>query len=691
MGWGRTRALRVAAALAVAGALTAGMAGCVPEPGAGEARHDPAPSFADARTTQVDREGARWSAAGVTVDVPRGSVTANVANVTVGPHLGEASSGIATEVFGQPVRIDSVTALAEPVTVSWDVAALPDEAAEAAALVRWDDRRRVWVPEPGVPAVTEGALSVQLTESGIVTWATVALADVPASAVASDAAPDAAPDDCGDAPLPDWVAGFVDPDRERPQSAVAACAEAHQSDALTVKTRNRDTVSRVLELQGDAEFDWSAPEGPRSRFWTVAEQLVAGSGTALLPPGGAVDVGLSAQDDAGPEGRRAVARVDARTSTLDLLAAFARRTSLGDVADPATTALITSLYGCAVPDAVTPADAAAVADLGAALTDCAEQLTDAQTPAAREFAEAAASGTAEADAAERVQGARAAAAALRVGAGGAFEALAQTRSAALVEGSQAPLGGASWAVLDGREAPALGTWRPVCSGVEADAAALQAELLRQPGFADPSRAPATDPAWRSAAAEAVAPLAGCTADERAHLAARLPDQWADPAAAEAVVDAISGLGLSQLSCDDLFDLVAPVAKGFHPLKGITASGTGRVACGWAEQKGRTVGDAEVTSRVEVWVSRETVDADEVAIRRAAAERTELGGVQQSDAVDAAGGFVVGAYVPSGLEIESWLPGYRIAITAASSDDPAQWRMPEAIAAVEHIATALTAD
>ncbi|WP_309068702.1 hypothetical protein [Microbacterium sp.] len=659
-------ALHRAAAAITAATLVLGLAACVPEPSAGEARRDPAPSFADARTTQVDRDGDQWTSGDVTVDVPEGAVTTNVANVTVGARIGGADSGIASEVFGTPVRLDTPTAFRAPVTLSWDVSDVPAEAAAAAALVRWDDDRHVWVPEPGAPAVADGALSVQMSGSGIVTWATSALDDA-AAPVAGPAAPR-----CEDAVLPDWVGASADPDLARPESAIATCFEAHQSDVLTVRTRSRETTTRALELTGDATFAWVTRDDAGDRVWRVAAGLVDDEGTALLPPGGGVDVGLSAGEPA----LRAVARVDTRTATVDLLTAFARHVSLGQVPDPSVTELISDLYDCGAAQTRPLDDASTVAELGTTLTACAAELTE--PPAIGPEAEA-----------TQVQGARAAAAAIRVGAAGAFDTLAAASAETLVAAAAAPPGGASWTVLADREAPTLDSWTATCRDIESDAAALFAVLAQQPRFRSATGDLATTPAWRDAAATAVAPLAECTPDERARFASRLPDEWPDPEAAHVVVDAIAALGLSLLTCDDLFDLAAPLAKGFHELRGITASSSSRVACGWAAEKGKSIADRGVTSRVEVWVSRETADADEVARRRTEAEKTELGGVQTSDALDAVGGYAVGAYVPTGLELESWLPGYRVVVTTTSSDDPAQWRMQEGVAALENIVEALT--
>ncbi|WP_345751466.1 hypothetical protein [Microbacterium rhizophilus] len=658
-------ALRRIAAATTAAALVLGLAACVPEPSPGEARRDPVPSFADVRTTQVDRDGDHWRTGGVTVDVPVGAVTANVANVTVGPRIGVADSGIATEVFGAPVRIASPAAFADPVTLAWDVSALPPEAAAAAALVRWDDDRRVWVPEPGIPAVDGGTLTAQVTGGGIVTWATAALAG------AAVAAPQPVAPKCGDATLPDWVSTTADPDRDRPASAIAACFETHESDVLTVRTRGREGVTRALQLDGQAAFDWVTREDGGDRFWRIAAGLVDDERTALLAPGAGIDVGLSA---AGAP-YRAVARVDARTATVDLLAAFARHVSFGEIPDPSVADLLSTLYACGAAAPGPVEDASAVAAIGADLTACAADLTPAGAP-----------GSADAAA---VQGARATAAAARIAAAGAFDSLATASTEALVAAGAAALGGASWTVLGDREIPELGSWHPTCTDAEADAAALFGELAAQPQFTSGARDVATDPRWRAAAVRAVAPLGACAPDERARFAAQLPDEWADPDAARVVVDAIAGLGLSLLSCDDLFALAAPLAKGFHALRGVTASAPGRVACGWAAEKGKAATDKGVTSRVQVWISRETADADEVLRRRTEAEKSELGGVRDSEALDAVGGYVAGTYVPAGLELESWIPGYRIVVTTASDDDPTQWRLPEGIATVEHIAEALT--
>ncbi|MBF0816518.1 hypothetical protein ACH0AH_06630 [Microbacterium paludicola] len=674
----RIEARRPAIAVAVAAALVLGLTACVPEPSAGEARRDPLPSFADVRTTQVDRDGDHWTASGVTIDVPADAVTANVANVAVGAPIGEADSGIALEVFGAPVRFESPASFADPVTVSWDVAGLPAEAAAAASLVRWDDRRRVWVPQPDAPTVADGALTAELTDTGIVTWATVALDETPAELA------EATPPTCTDAALPDWLATATDPDRARPEATIATCVEGHQSDVLTVKTRSQDGVTRALELDGDAEFAWKTRSDTAGgdRFWRIAAGLVDGPGTALLPPRTGVDVGLAAPTDPAVP-YRAVAGVDPRTATVDLLAAFTRRVSFGDVPDPSVTALVSTLYACGSAGADDVSDATDVADIGRALTGC---VAHPESALATRLSEAA-GGSAEAT---EVQGARAVASAMRIAAGGAFDALAASAAEGLVAAAATPAGGGSWTVLAARDAPAPGSWRPTCDDAEADATALFAELALQPAYASGSRELASDPRWRTAAAASVKPLADCTPEERARFAAILPDEWADPAAARVVVDEIAGLGLAMLSCDDLFALAQPLAAGFHPLRGIAAPGTGRVACGWAAEKGKAADDATVKSRVQVWVSREVADADEVARRRVEAGKAELGGVQDSPALDAAGGFAVGAYVPSGVELESWLPGYRIVITAASADDPTQWQLPEGLATVENIAEALTA-
>jgi len=653
------------AAGAIAAAVALSLTACVAEPSEGEAQRDPAPSFADARTTQVDAEGARWSAAGVAIDVPGGAVRTNVANVTVGARIGEADSGIAREVFGTPVRLESAGAFADPITVTWDLSTLPAEAAASASLVRWDPDLRVWAPEPG--AVVEGGrLTAGITQPGTVAWAAASVQNATAPTPAADLPA------CGDAELPGWVATYADPDAERPESAITACVETHRSDVLTVRTRSRDDVPRALTLTGEAAFDWVTRERGGSRFWALAATLVDDERTALLPPGGGVDVGLSEPDGGA---HRAVARVDVRTAALDLLAAFARRVSLGEVPDASTTGLLSHLFRCATAGGGEVQDTSAVAALGAALTTCAQQVP----------------GAGEASTAAEVQGRRAAEAAARIGASGAFEELAEARSEALVAAAAAPAGGASWTVLGGSDPAVLGAWEPTCDDAEADAAALFANLAGAPEFAGTDGSLATHPGWPTATVAAVAPFASCSPDDRARFAAQLPDQWADPEAARLAVDALAGLGLSLLSCDDIYELAAPLAEGFHGLRGITASGTGRVACGWASERGKAVTDPGIRSRVQVWVSRESADAEEVAQRRSEAEKTELGGVQRSDILDAAGGFVVGAYVPTGLELESWLPGYRIVVTTTSADDPAQWRMREGVEAVERIAAALTAD
>ncbi|GAA3654954.1 hypothetical protein [Microbacterium marinilacus] len=664
---------RRAAACVTAAALVLGLAACVPEPQDGEARRDPAPSFADARTTQVDERGDRWSAAHVSIDVPRDAVRANAANITVGDPLGEADSGIARELFGTPVRIETPTVLSQPASLSWDVSDLSSAAASAATAVRWDRDLRVWRPSPDPVSVEDGRLTVAATEPGIVSWAAPVLQTI---ADAEDQ--DAAAPSCTDAALPSWAGAFADPDAARPESAIAACREAHRDDVLTVRTVNRDDTARVLTLDGDEAFDWVTRDSSLTAFWQTAAGLVDDDGTVLLPPGAEVATGI---DEAG----RASARIDTRTAALDLLSAFSAHVSFGEVSDRHVSALVETLSGCVAGPAPL-ADAASVTALGLTLTACAQDLTDPDSDASGTLSENAGAGE---ESAADTQGERAVAAAIRVAAAGAFDEIAAARSEALIAASASPLGGASWAVLPSGGGGDLGSWTPTCTDAESDASALYAVLAGRPEAAEASSL-ADLPGWRTDAADAVAPLASCSPDERARFAAQLPDLWPDPDAALAPVEALAGLGLALLSCEDLFTLTAPVSGGFHTLRGISASGTGRVACGWSAEEGRSIDDADLPSYVQVWVSHENADADEVTRRRTEASAGELG-LQESDVLDAAGGFVVGAYVPTGLELESWLPGYRIAVTTTSGDDPAQWRMSEAIAAVEAIATALTDD
>lgn len=670
--------VRRAAAAAIAAALVVGLAACVPEPSAGEARRDPAPSFADARTTQVDRDGAHWSAGGVTVDVPDGAVAANVANVTVGERIGATDSGIAAEVLGAPVRVDSAAAFSQPVSISWDVSALPDEAAAVAALVRWDDRRRVWVPDPGHPAVSGGTLSAQLTSGGIVTWAAPSLAD---ASPPLEPPADARRPSCNDAALPAWVTAIADPTQDWRDGPLAVCFEGTAADGVAVKNADRGGAARILELDGGS-FDWAKRDDAPPLFWRLAADTVDGEGRALLPPGGTVDVGLAEPADGSPY--RAHARADARTVAMDLLAGLSARAAFGEVPSAAYGAFVRAMLACAEPDDQETPDVDAIA---ATLTDCATALGDPASPAAQRYAAERGAEDPDAEDGAAVQGDRAVAALVRLAARGALAETAAVRGDALLEAATAAPGGARWIVYGDAPVRGPGEWTPTCDDVEADADALFDALVTQPDLA--GAAPEDQPGWDDAVTAAAAPLADCDADHRTSLMARLPSLWTRTGAAASAAEAIAGLGLSLLSCDDLFDLAAPLAAGFHELRGVTASGTGRVACGWSSERGRAITDRDPGSRVQVWVSREDVDAAEVDRRRADAERTELGGVQRSRTLDAAGGFVVGAYVPTGLELEAWLPGYRIVVTTTSDDDPAQWRMREGVTAVSRIAAALT--
>jgi hypothetical protein len=667
----------------LATALIAGLAACVPEPSAGQARRDPSPSFAGARTTQVDRGGGHWSADGVTVDVPDGAVTANVANVTVGDRIGAADSGIATELFGAPVRIDSAAAFGAPVTIRWDVSALAPEAAAAAALVRWDDDARVWVPDPGQPALDDGSLSVQVRSGGVVTWATLALADAspPIQPPAQERRPM-----CRDAALPDWVTAVADPPAGRPGASLDVCFEATAAGGLAARNADLSGAAHLLELDG-ATFEWTKRDGQPELLWQIAAEALDDEDSALVPPGGTLDLGLLRPADGEPYRARAVA--DARTAALDLLAGLSARASFGQVRSPAYEAFVASMLACV--DQPT-AEAPDVDALAATLTACARALADPSSGEAQRFAAAAsAAGDADAGAAERAQGDRAVAALIRLAADGAVTESAAVRGEALDAAAAAPLGGSRWTVYGDAEPAPLTAWTPTCSDVEADADALFDTLATQPALAGASSGRLQEEeGWTEAVSQATAPLSECDADHRTSLMARLPSLWPSVETAESAADAIAGLGLSLLSCDDLFALIAPLATGFHELGGVTASGTGRVACGWSSEKGRAITDPDLGSHVQLWVSREAADAADVQRRRVEAEKAELGGVQDSGALDAADGFVVGAYVPSGLELEAWVPGYRVVITATSADDPAQWRMPEGVSAVEAITAALTA-
>jgi len=655
------------AAAVLAGALALGLSACVAEPSAGEARRDPAPSFGDARTTQVDAEGDAWTTAGVTVDVPARAVAAKVANVTVGAEIGIADSGIARETFGVPVRVESAATLDVPATITWDVSALDPALRSTAVLVRWDDDRRVWRPaEEAVTSAADATLAAEVDRSGIVTWAAGALG-------AAVATPDPVAPECDSARLPGWVAVFADPDRDRDDATLQACAE-NAEGGLTVHASSASAVSRVLEAPEEAGWDWAKRDHADGRFWDIAAGLIDDERTMLLPPAATIDLGFTPPADPSVP-YRAVARVDGRTASMDLLGAFARDVSLGEVADPSVAAVVTALYECATGDPAAGdavADPVTVAALGTALGACATGLADSDLAA--RLADTAREGDDEA----AVQGARAAAGALRLAGTGRFDALAASAAERLVAAAAQPTGGASFTVLADREAPPLGSWTPTCTDPQADAAALFAELAVQPAFVDVSRDVAADPRWFDAATDALAPIAGCTPDQQADLALHLPGEWTDPAAAEVVVAALDGLGLSLMTCDDLFAAVQPVADGFAPMTGITA-GTGQIACGWQRD----------ASSVQVWVSREAVDADGVTTRRGEVEKLPDNGLQVSAPVAAAGGYLTGAYVPAGLELEAWLPGYRIMLTTTSTDEPEQWRLREGVAAAEALVAAVS--
>ncbi|WP_188754708.1 hypothetical protein [Microbacterium album] len=684
---GRTR--RLAAAVAAAAVLLV-VAGCVPEPAEGEARRDPAPVFGGTRTTQVDEAGARWTHGDVTVDVPRDAIRVRSAGVAVGEPLGRADSGIAAELFGTPVRIEATAAFAQPVEIAWDVSGLPPHAAETAALVEWDAQRRVWTPA-GAPVLADGTLRADVTGSAVISWAAP---DVRAAEPLRP--PDPTTPECGPGGLPGWVTTYAAPGPDRPDAALRMCAEAHQSDTLTVRSVNTGTVARILELTEGASVAWATRHADPGHFWSLAAAAVERDGAELLPPGAELSLGIE-RPGTGTAGAgepvRAVARVDAFTAAVDLTAAFFRTAGLGEVPAPETTALAAGLLSCAAATGEgTIGRAADVAAVATGLTSCAQRLADGDTSEGRGFAAetaAAASALGQADpaAARRVQGERAVSAALRLAAAGVFEELVPVLAEPIAAAAASPVGGASWLVVAHDDAPALGAWSARCTDAEADAVALLTNLTGRPEFADPSRSLASHPSWRGAVEVAVAPLAHCTPDERRALAAALPDVWSSPGAAGAAVEALDGLGIARLTCDDLFDLADPLTSGFHPVRDMPATGTGRTVCGWSSEPDLSLADAPRT-HVQVWVSRERADADEVDRRRTEAERSELGGPQDSPALDAVDGFVLGAYVPSGLELESWLPGYRIVVTATSADDPAQWRMAAGVAAVERIATAL---
>ena len=659
---------RAASAL-LAAALVVGLSACVPEPQPGEARRDPAPSFADARTTQVDGDGESWTTGDVSIDVPAGAVTVKVAGIAVGAEIGVADSGIARETFGTPVRIETTAALHDPATVTWDVGALDPGLAEAAVLVAWDDDVRVWRPVDTPLTVADGALSAQLDTSGVVTWATGALS-------APAATPDPAAPACDGPSLPGWVAVFGDPDRARDDAALPSCPENPQGDELTVHAASASPVTRALEAQEGAGWQWATRHDAAGRFWTLAASLVDDERTVLLPPSATVDVGFRAPSDPAVP-LRAVARVDARTATVDVLAAFARQVSLGEVADASVDALLTALYECGASQAGALTDPAAATAVGAALTAC--DLGPVEHALAGTIRDS------DDDAA--VQGARAAATAVRLAAQGRFDDIAASHAEMLAAAAALPQGGASFTVLARRDAPALGSWTPTCTDPAADSMALFGVLAVQPQFVGVPRDIAADPEWRDAVVTALAPLARCTPAQQAAFAMQVPGEWNDPDAAGVVVEELAGLGLSLLTCDELFAAAAPLAAGFSPASGVTA-GRGQLACAWGADAGKDVADASQRALVQVWVSREAGDAAAVASRRGELEKLPDNGLQQSAAITAADGYLLGSYVPTGLELEARVPGYRIVITTTSATEPVQWRMQEGIAAAEAVVAAV---
>ncbi len=532
--------------LLAAGTVTA----CAPEtpdPAPHDGVHDITPVL-DPRPHIVGDGGATIEKDRVRVAVPAGAVAEGEdLTVRVGPDLGLAAGPYLDEWFGSAVQIEHASPLQKQVEIVWDLAGHPVEELAEVILVRWDEEAEAWrASEEEIaydPASATITASVQ--EFSIVTWLSTSAAHTSQFFGELFGGRSAAPSCTG--ALPAWVDGTLRPDEDLSAVPLRVCFQSGRDDAVLAKIVNNrpyaqfvafdTTVSADLPLSLDATlFVWNA-------LHAVTDRTVV-----VLPPNTEVAVTIPRPASTGHHMITGAGRITGLSVFGDVLAMGVGSLPIGGTDNPLLNAFLQVAYECGgrqLVDIALGSDQL-VAHVMDSITGCAEEIMRPDSEFGQRFeqlsrdliAQAGSGPDGLSDAAWVLQANRVVHVLSRWAA--ALKALRITQYVAELTAGLAT--GDTLLSVRGRGlAQQLGKWTPTCTDPAADSDLLFRNLALQDRFADTSFEYWQFPDWESAGLAAVAPLAACSPEHRAALAALLPDDWGDRTAASVVADQIRAL------------------------------------------------------------------------------------------------------------------------------------------------------
>lgn len=169
------------------------------------------------------------------------------ATVKLGRPLGTTSGPYAEEVWGAPVKIDHPSALAKPVTITWNVGDLSPAQQSGLRLVRWNEDLQVWAPSLETITVKNGKASAQVSEFSIVDWVTNTTLNL-MQTFGEWAGKRAEAPKCSNRALPSWVKGVVRPDEDLSTAALRTCVELGEAGVVTVRVANNRSHGTLLTL-----------------------------------------------------------------------------------------------------------------------------------------------------------------------------------------------------------------------------------------------------------------------------------------------------------------------------------------------------------------------------------------------------------------------------------------------------------
>jgi hypothetical protein len=527
-------------ALCITLVATLFLSGCTPPAEDLPETADPGPSFSG-RASTVDTSGAFIELGGVTVNVPAGSTAdGSDIDVSIGDEIGEVENEFASELFGEPVRVDHSVELSSTVTITWDVSGLEPHQ-QHLSLVRWDEKAGVWVPSSEPVIVADGVATADVQQFSTVTW-TSAVSQIWGEFTGKRIAEPV----CSGQGLPDWVSDTVLPDETNSNAALRACFQTDENDSslVTVRVANNRTFSQLMQVNDaadDLEWRWTGDEkyDITATVYNAAHTVLDDGDTMILPPLSTQAVGVGRPSSPAATIVRGEVSVGWQSVFTDLIAMGMDSVSIGGTQNPALDALIQVLYECGVKQIVLPQPngSEVVRVVAETIGGCASEIVRPDSEFGMRFENLsremiARGGRTQTGAIQMNRLARSVASKFAILKAGDVAFYASDQFA------NALVGPLHWQI-SGRPVPqTLGSWTPTCSNTATDSQLLFDNVAGQDQFADKSKLLWEFDTWEAATVAGTEPLRSCSTGYRASLAAKVAGNWGDKKAAAVVAEAI---------------------------------------------------------------------------------------------------------------------------------------------------------